>query len=229
MAQKRLKIKKRKRVRTADTVLCYDFNNSPVLLTHPNINNAETFQGYLTGNWSTIQISRTEFEIVDIDARLVLPPMDIKLPKMRAMTRVSPGSISLSLGDFDVPKNLQEIFTNPNKGYIDIRSRMYRAVFAVQADFSFAYVTDYLNFEPADLLLLTIGSVEKGGSLISSTIGRVVTGFLNGLVLSSSGKRGEPKKKAKCPAVHPKMGYRCVKPNKHGGKHLVKEPKRISW
>jgi len=214
----------------AVVVQCYDFGNTPVLLTHPDVNFGEPVRGCFAGNWYTIQTSRSELEITDIDARLVLPPMDVVLPKKRAAIRVTPGSVSLSLGNFDVPDYLQEIFPTPNRGIVDIRNRVYRAVFALQADFSFAYAeSDYLNYEPANLLLLTVGTIEKGGALTASGIGRVISGFLSGMMCACCRPAPKPKKVPKCKNKNPKTGQRCVKPKGHKPPHFSKLPRRVEW
>ena len=204
----------------------YDFGNSVVLLTHPDINQGETVHGRFVGNWETKEVSRTEFLILTVEAKLVLPEMNWKLPKRETTTRVAPGSINLSLAKFEVPSYLKEIFPSPNRGVVDIRNRMYHAVFSMNADLSFAHSkSGFLELLPADLLLLTIGNIEKDGSLSASGIGRIVSGPFAGLMFSC----GHPSSPPKCGAVYPKDGRRCVKTRGHAGRHFNPLRPRVAW
>jgi hypothetical protein len=198
----------------------YDFGNTPVLLTHPAINEGDTVQGYFVGNWTTRLLSRSTFEIVNLDAQIVLPTINLKLPKRRSPVNVFPGSIWVSMGQFEVPPYLNNLFFKPNEGTFDLRNRFYQAVFGLHVHFAYAYGDSrYLNIEePANLLLKTVGTVEKGGALTASGIGRVISGFFNGLMFACSHGSKKPTTPKKCKATSPK-GWLCTRSKAHAGKH----------
>jgi len=204
----------------------YDFGNSAVLLTHLDINQGETVQGHFVGNWETRQATRTEFDVIGVDAKLVLPAMDWRLPGKRSALRVTPGAINLSLSEFRLPAYLQEIFPTPNRGQIDVRKRTYRAVFTMQADLSSAHAkSDFLEMPPADIVFMTLGNIEAGGGLTASGIGRIVSGPFVGLMFSCS----HPTTPPKCGAVYPRDSRRCTKPRGHAGRHFNPLRPRVSW
>ena len=199
----------------------YDFGNTAVLFTHPTVNEGESVQGIFSGSWTTRPVSRTSFEITDIKAAIVLPTFDLKLPNRRRLTRVFPGSVHVDRGYVKVPKYLQELFPHPNIGTIDIRNRFYQTVFGMQVHFPNVYGnSEYLKLkEPADLLLKTVGKVEKGGALTASGIGMITSGFLTGAMFACN--HGSKKKTTivRCGAKSPR-GFLCIRPKKHSGKHL---------
>lgn len=203
----------------------YDFGNSPVLLTHPAINSGETVQGVFTGYWSTVRTRHTSFAITEVNARLVVPCLDLQAPGKHKPMRTQPGSIYLSITSFDVPEYLAEVFPHSNTGTFDLRHRFYSAVFGLRMVFPFAYAKgDYLNLAPSSLLLRTTGYVAKDGSLIASGFGTIVDGLLRGLMFCCSHGTTKPTSpiKPKCNDRLDKDGvtFVCGRDKDHEGEHL---------
>jgi hypothetical protein len=196
------------------------------LLTHPDINEGETVHGRFVGNWETKDTSRTSFCVTNVDAQLVLPEMNWRLPKRKSSVRVSPGSVQLSLDQVEVPEHLEAVFANPNHGTVDVKHRLYRSVFALSADLSFAYSASdgYLELPPAQMLLMTMGNVEKGGALTASGLGRILSGAFSGLMFAC----GHPTKPPRCGDKYTD-GRLCTKKKGHGGRHFNPLRPRVSW
>ncbi len=198
----------------------YDFGNTSVLLTHPAINEGEAIQGYFSGNWTTHSLSRSTFEIVEVAATIVLPSFDLKLPKYKSPIRTFPGSVLVNRGHVEVPNYLKEVFPNPNEGTVDVRNRFYQTVFGMQVHFAYVYGdSKYLDLEePADLLLKTIGKIEKGGELTASGTGIITSGFFSGAMFSCSHGSKKKTKSKKCGAKSP-TGYLCTRKKHTSGNH----------
>ena len=198
----------------------YDFGNTTVLLTHPAINEGGTIQGYFAGNWTTHSLSRSTFEIVEVAATIVLPAFDLKLPKRRSPIRTFPGSIIVNRGQVEVPDYLKEVFPNPNEGTVDVRNRFYQTVFGMGVHFAYLYGNSkYLNLEePANLLLKTVGKIEKGGELTASGIGMITSGFFSGAMFCCNHGSKKKTKSKKCGMKSP-TGYLCTRKKHSTGNH----------
>lgn len=200
----------------------YDFGNTPVLLSHPALNGGEVVSGAITGYWVTRPTSREQFEVVSLDANLVLPTVTLQLPEWNAPRVVRPGSIYLSQAKFAVPPHLRRLFPAPNRGKVDVKTRFYTAVFAAYATFPFAGVEGKeLPVEPARILWLNVGTVERGGALTSSSLGRIISGILDGLMLccGCGGPKPPPPAPRRCLVPHPTAGVTCTRPPHGDGGH----------
>ena len=201
----------------------YDLSLSQVQLSHPAINDGQAVEGVVSGYWTTLSDSRYSFTVERIDAHLVLPVLRVKVSKSKKPIEVRPGTMYLRKGQFNVPKPLQEIFPNPNTGTVDSRSRTYRVVLGMHLQFPFAYAeSEYLETEPANVLVMSVGTVKRDGGLTASGVGRIVSGFLDGTMISTL-KPAVPKPAPvpPCPVANPTTGRPCQKkPAGHPGGHV---------
>ena len=209
---------------TSQPIRVYDFENTPVLIVHPLIESGETIIGTLGGTWTTRQISRSQFEVVDIDAFVTVPRARVAFDGATADEKISFGTILVKRGVFTVPTGFQSLFVGPNTGNVDVRGRVYTAVLGLHVHLP----TLFPKAEPAPVLMRILGSVQKGGALVAAGHGMAVSGWLAGAVLSCGHKTSAPAPApAKCNAPNPNAPSKCCLAFPHPGNHM--DSAGVTW
>lgn len=161
------------------------FPDVPILVTPPpRFGARHGASATLRGIWTTRLISRRAFLVTDFAGRLEIP--SLLLEKDGVEDRLTDLTIPIRPATFQAGSEIATAFGRPGTGTVDPETRFTTATLGLSVR-----VPELLG-QPAhrsDLIMRTIGWVDRGGLQIGGGYGTLVGGFLAGTILCCAGFR----------------------------------------
>jgi hypothetical protein len=162
------------------------FNGTPMFVTLPvEIGGGEPVPARLEGSWVTRLVSRDEFEIVDLDACIVIPSISGRLDPKGDLIELEDLEVPLSLAKVRLPAGLREEFGKVNCGVLQPRGGFVRSSLGLRAHVP---PIGRQEIPPAEVALKSIGWVARDGVVMQAGVGTVLRGLLRGTILCCASK-----------------------------------------
>jgi hypothetical protein len=178
----------------------FQFGDSRVLLTLAEAFRVrDTVSAYIGGTWHAKLEGKGAFRVTHVDAWLDLPFLEWRVPGEEKIHLLSGLTIPLAMGDIPLSEDWCGSFGAVNQGCVDSGARTVSTTLGLMGSLPPLPGVKELQLP---LLLRTVGSVQRDGSLSLAGVGAVVAGLLRGTILACAGVRRTLKDEPKTAPVN---------------------------